>query len=285
MCAMDDSFASSVPKPLVPINGVPLLTRWLRLLMAAGVSLADVFVVGNAYNHAMLQACAAQSGLPPANVVSDGSTSNDTRVGAVRDIDLLLSSQPSLSLDAAADANAWSGLLVIGGDTLFYPEFSAAAVLERFRAAPTRSQLLYYEVTDPRRHGIIEVDGGGCVRAFLEKPGGDETASRKACPCFYVLSRPALARVRPYVAAAASLDEVDAPGNLLRHLIQLNGAAVATTGDSSAGAATAPSPPLAIEAHPVAGRFDIGGLDTYVQCDQWFRQFEEKGTIGESSRS
>jgi len=258
-----------VPKPLVPIADVPLLTRWMGLLRAAQVQPEDVFVVGNAYNNGMLREWAQNpgAGLPLQNILNDGSTNNETRLGAVRDLDLLLS-QPALQ--DAADGS-WAGLLVIGGDTLFYPDFSISAILARFRssgdgsdAAPHRSQVLYYDVVDPRKNGILEVDAAtGLVSSFLEKPLPEETASRRACPCFYVLSRQALRRVHPYVEAASSLAEVDAPGNLLKHLIALNTAA----GDLRL---------LPIEAQHIRGRFDIGGLDTYVQCDQWFREYEKK---------
>ncbi len=263
----------SVPKPLLPIHRVPLLTRWLRLLSAAAIPLSDVFVIGNAYNYQMLLEWASTAGLPAENIVNDGSTNNETRLGAVKDLDLLLS-QPAL----VGDATAWSGLLVIGGDTLFYPDFSLSSILHRYRESPGasllqgdapaalphfKSQVLYYLVEDTRKNGILEVDEASqLVTSFMEKPLPNETESRRACPCFYILSRPALERVHSYVAAATSLVEVDAPGNLLRHLIALN---------------TAAHNPalLPIEAQRIGGRFDIGGLDTYVQCDEWFRKQEE----------
>jgi NDP-sugar pyrophosphorylase family protein len=237
----------------------------------------DVFVVGNQYNNAMLRAWAetegaaagdSSGGVPLANIINDGSTSNDNRLGAVRDIDLLLSSP---AFQRGEEDRSWSGLLVVGGDTLFYPDFSVRSILDRFLSSgagtvesPLRSQLLYYEVSDTRKNGILEVDPStGLVSSFLEKPLPSETSSRRACPCFYVLSRPALERVKPFVESANTLAEVDAPGNLLKHLIALNHAA----GNLNL---------LPLEAQRIQGRFDIGGLETYVQCDQWFREYEAK---------
>jgi NDP-sugar pyrophosphorylase family protein len=271
-----------VPKPLVPIADQPLLSRWMKLLRAAGVvDPKDVFVVGNEYNNAMLRAWAeaegaaagdSNGGVPLENIINDGSTSNDNRLGAVRDIDLLLSS-PAFQQrqQGEGEDQAWAGLLIVGGDTLFYPDFSVRSILDRFLSSgagtdvsPLRSQLLYYEVSDTRKNGILEVDPStGLVSSFLEKPLPSETSSRRACPCFYVLSRPALERVKPFVAQAQTLAEVDAPGNLLKHLIALNHAA----GNLNL---------LPLEAQRIQGRFDIGGLETYVQCDQWFREFEAK---------
>ena len=119
---------------------------------------------------------------------------------------------------------------------------------------------------------VAAAESGRLVTSFLEKPTPDETTSRKACPCFYALSLGALGRLRPYVAGAGlDLAQVDAPGNFLRHMVALNQA----HNDPSF---------LPIEATQIQGRFDIGGLDTYVQCDEWFRR-RENGEDAPSSAS
>lgn len=58
------------------------------------------------------------------------------------------------------------------------------------------------------------------------------------------------ALLAPFLAAHADgpLADRDAPGNFLRHLVG--------------------KVPVAAEA--IAGRFDVGGLDTYVSCDAYF---------------
>jgi NDP-sugar pyrophosphorylase family protein len=243
-----------VPKPLVPINAMPLITRWVRLLQTHSVDVEDIFVIGNQYNHNMLQTWAKTCQVPATNIVNDGSTSNDTRLGAVADLNLLVSRHLPLE-------RLGGGLLVVGGDTLFYPDFDLGGLLSKVRAEGQRNHILYYNVEDTRKNGILETNDEGLVTAFLEKPLPTETSSRKACPCFYVLTAEALTHLQPFVAAARSLHDVDAPGNLIKHLIALN---------KEAG-----SPDnIPIEATQIRGRFDIGGLDTYIQCDQWFREQE-----------
>jgi 2-C-methyl-D-erythritol 4-phosphate cytidylyltransferase len=39
--------ASSVPKPLIPVDGRPLISHWLELLLEAGIPREDVLVVTN----------------------------------------------------------------------------------------------------------------------------------------------------------------------------------------------------------------------------------------------
>lgn len=201
---------------------------------------------------------------PESHLVNDGSTSNAGRLGAVRDIDLLLRDTLHFGSEGenASGARKLDGLMVVGGDTLFYPSFSLPSLLSRWRSCPGTSLLLHYPCADPSKHGVLDVDECGVVRRFWEKPLPHQTPSRKACPCFYILSRPALCAVGPFVDQATSLEQVDAPGQLLRHLCELN--------------AGAPSEQqrVRIEAVEIEGRFDIGGLDTYVQCDEWFRQHE-----------
>ena len=273
-----------VPKPLVPINSLPLLTRWVRLLLNSnsGLTPADIFIVGNAYNHIMLltwlRTLEPAERIPETNVLNDGSMDNASRLGAVKDLDLLM--QTKLGADAAsadgssAPSSSLSGLLVIGGDTLFYPDFPLSRILSDFRADPSISRVLWYAVKTPEKYGILELDDSGLVVSFKEKPRAADTESRKACPCFYLLSAAALQKLHPFVSSASSLAEVDAPGNFLRHLVGLNTAAAEAAkslGEDSKALL------IPIAAHEISGRFDIGGLDTYVQCDEWFRKVENEG--------
>lgn len=245
--------------------------------------------MGNSYNHHMLLEWSSQNGIPSENILNDGSTKNENRKGAVTGIHLVLkhlqnrssnnnnnTAAPNTHDPSAASPTAdssppaaddWSGLLIIGGDTLFYPDFSLLSLLRHFSSTSPphhHSLILHYPVLDTRKNGIIEVDSTtGLVTNFLEKPQPDQTQSRRACPCFYILTRQALERVEAYVHQSTTLEQVDAPGNLIRHLIQLNLAA----GSSSL---------IPIEGISIRGRFDIGGLETYRECDEWFRKFEEE---------
>lgn len=223
--------------------------------------------------------------------MNDGSTTNATRLGAVRDISLVIekihevdaNNPKSHSTDgpnSIPPSNSSSGLLIIGGDTLFYPDFSLPDFLSQFSTSPDRNLILYYDVTDTRKNGIIELDEStGLVTNFLEKPLPTETSSRKACPCFYLLNQTALERVKTYVDRSTKLEEVDAPGNLIRHFVQINRTLASDSrAQPSSPSSSSPSllsiPILAIK---ISGRFDIGGLDSYIECNEWFRKREKEG--------
>jgi NDP-sugar pyrophosphorylase family protein len=80
-----------LPKPLVPLGGVPLITRWLAQLAEAGVQQSDVYLVCNQFYHDAFLKWAQDTGFPVENVINDGTTSNETRLGAVKDMELLVS--------------------------------------------------------------------------------------------------------------------------------------------------------------------------------------------------
>ena len=117
--------------------------------------------------------------------------------------------------------------IVVGGDTLFYSDFSLASVISALYRAranhPDCSAVLSYTTDDAgaSKYGILEIqDTNHIVTAFLEKPGPVATRSRWACPCFYILSTKALSLVTTFLQenADAPLSARDAPGNFIRYL-------------------------------------------------------------------
>lgn len=110
------------------------------------------------------------------------------------------------------------------------------------------------------------------VTAFLEKPGPKATASRLACPCFYLLSSLALLELDNFMQQKADrpLEERDAPGNFIRFLT----ARVRRIGDWKMRFTQTESLPflsqLPCYVERISGRFDVGGLQTYIECDAAF---------------
>jgi hypothetical protein len=52
-----------VPKPLIPVDGRPLINHWLELLTEAGVAKSDVFVVTNQHFYPQFSAWAEKNGV------------------------------------------------------------------------------------------------------------------------------------------------------------------------------------------------------------------------------
>ena len=138
--------------------------------------------------------------------------------------------------------------MVIGGDTLFFADFKLSDVLRVFQQRGTNVVLQYpieHDV-DTLKTGVLELNADGIVVNMLEKPHPSTTASRKGCPCFYLYRRDTLQLLPTFISSAASLAEADAPGHFVSWVWSR-------------------SP---CYAHYVSGRYDIGGLQTYIDCEK-----------------
>ena len=235
---------SGVPKPLLPVGEVPLISRWMKQLEQAEVT--DVIVVTNAryFDHFAKWSVDFNN----VKLLNDGTTDNNERLGAIGDMHL-----------AILEFNIKDDLIVIGGDTLFFEDFNLATVIEEFKLKTESSDaivgglVLRYTCQDSEtsKRGILELEESGRVTAFLEKPLPEATPSRNACPCFYILSKHGQSLIGQFLAERrdSPLIERDAPGNFLPYLCQQ----------------------LPVFAFKISGRFDVGGLSSYIECDRYFR--------------
>ena len=113
---------SGVPKPLLPLGGVPLISRWLDLLARERERISTICVVTN--NRFYSQFVSWKEGLEDSLmkekliIYNDFSTSNEGRVGAVRDLALAVSVEETEQ-----------PVLVIAGDTIFSQHFSLASFI------------------------------------------------------------------------------------------------------------------------------------------------------------
>ena len=165
----------------------------------------------------------------PVQVLSDGTFSNETRLGAVRDLVLALE---TFGID--------DDILVLAADNIL--EFSLKGFVEEFRRKGTSMIMCHHEqeIYKLQRTGVIEVDGDFRVLQMQEKP--QVPVSHWAVPPFYIYRREDLPLVRSAIAGGCG---TDAPGNLAHYMVEHT----------------------AVHAWPMpAGRFDIGSLDTYEQA-------------------
>lgn len=230
----DPSFDAlrDTPKPLLPLRGRTLLDRWVDDLPHAT---AHVVLVVNGAHRAQYEAWLAEkrSQDPPAvparlagrvsvTVVCDGSTSNDTRTGAVSAVALGLKELDTLSkeIDLA---------IVIAGDTLLPGVDMAARLADLDSSAEVG--VFAYRLKDPAdcvRRGMLRLGARGEVVALVEKPASvAESPSDLATAPVYVLRRAAWASVPAFLAraraadgaAGGGLDARDAPGHWLADVI------------------------------------------------------------------
>lgn len=162
----------------------------------------------------------------PVKVLDDNTYTNDTRLGAVRDLILAIKTY-HLNED----------LLVVAADNIL--DFSLAGFVEAFKEKGTSMIMCHHEpeIYKLQRTGVIAVDENMKVLQMQEKP--EVPVSHWAVPPFYIYKQSDIPAILTCIEHGCGFD---APGNLAHFLA-----------DNSV---------LHAWAMPT-GRFDIGSLDTY----------------------
>ena len=145
-----------VAKPLLPVAERPM-ADWILDRIDESGEIDGVHVVTNAVYAPAFERWAASRGI---TVHDDGTTSNETRLGALGDIRLAVH-------DGGLGAE---GLLVIAADNLF--EFSLADYIAFWRRKGG-SALAVHRLADPglaHLYGVVELDGDDRVIGMEEKP-------------------------------------------------------------------------------------------------------------------
>jgi glucose-1-phosphate thymidylyltransferase len=212
------------PKPLLEVAGRSILDRLIDELDATG-QVDGYAVVTNHKFAGQFRDWAAAYG-ERVQVVDDGTSTNETRLGAVRDIRFALT-----ALGWAEDC------LILAGDNLL--SFSLASFLNYARKKGTSCILRYHEpsVRRLRKSGVVRIARDGRVLSMEEKPLVPQ--SHWCCPPFYFYKKEDLARLDEALAAGCG---VDAPGSLAAWIASV----------SPVYAMKMPGP-----------RYDIGTLESY----------------------
>ena len=170
-------------------------------------------------------------------VLDDGTTSNETRLGAVRDIQFAID---QLRLD--------DDLLVIAGDNLL--DFSLVRFIDHARGKGTTCVMRYDEpsVEKLRKTGVATVNDEGLILSMEEKPA--EPRSHWCCPPFYFYRREDVPLVKAGIDAGCG---VDAPGSFIAWL----------------------SGQTPVYAWEMPGRrYDIGNLASYEEVQRSYKGIE-----------
>ena len=226
------------PKPLLKVRGKNILD-WLLDDIDSTCAVDGYAVVTN-HKFAPAFTDWACGHRLPIRVLDDGTESNETRLGAVRDMQFAID---ALSLQ--------DDLLVIAGDNLL--DFSLADYLAYQREKGTSCVMRYYEADEKklRRAGVAEVDENDRIIGMEEKPA--EPKSNWCTPPFYILKASDVGLVK---AAIESGCGVDAPGSFIVWL----------------------STKTAVHAWPMPGRrYDIGTLESYDAVQREYRGIRPKG--------
>ncbi len=185
------------PKPLLKV-GEKAILDWLLDDIEVSGEVDQYVVVSNHRFAGHFQAWARNRALPIA-VVDDGTETNGTRLGAVRDIQF-----------AIEKLGLRDDLLVLAGDNVL--DFSLTRFIDYARKKGTSCAMRYWEddVTHLRRSGVSEIDGEERLLALSEKPA--RPRSHWCTPPFYYYTAKDAARIPEAIADGCG---TDAPGSLL----------------------------------------------------------------------
>jgi glucose-1-phosphate thymidylyltransferase len=187
------------PKHLLEVAGRPILDRLLDQLPLD--ELETIFVVTNAKFAGRFREWAAAAPFD-VEVIDDGTTSEEDKLGAIGDLALTIRTR---ELD--------DELIVAAGDSLFTERQDGLVRLARDRAA---AALSVYDVGDLeaiKRLSAIGVDGSDRIVSFEEKP--ESPASTLAGIALYFFPRSVLPLVGEYLDAGNNPDQ---PGRFVEWL-------------------------------------------------------------------
>lgn len=188
------------PKPLVKVGGHTILERLLKKFENLK-SCDEVYIVTNDKFYNMVVRWTRDRDFSiKLHVVNDLTSSNEDRLGAIGDINLVLEKQ---HLD--------DNVLIVAGDNLF--EFDITDFV-RFAEEKKRFSVALFDVKDRKlaqKYGIVSLDGGNKVDDFEEKP--PKPKSTLASTGIYYFPASKLSLMKKYLRTGPAKD---APGNFVK---------------------------------------------------------------------
>ena len=220
------------PKPLLKVGEKTILDWLLDDIETAGV--IDRYVVISNHKFAPHFQEWADAHRLPITVVDDGTSTNETRLGAVCDIQFAID---KLGLD--------DDLLIIAGDNVL--DFSLTHFIRYAREKKTSCTMRYWENDGKRlqKSGVSEIGEDERLLSLEEKPA--QPKSNWCTPPFYFYTKRDAARIRDAIADGCG---TDAPGSLVAWMCKHS----------------------VLHSMEMPGsRYDIGNLESYETVQKTYR--------------
>lgn len=220
------------PKPLLKVGEKTILDWLIEDIHTS--NLVDEYVVISNHKFAHHFEDWAKAHTLPITVVDDGTSTNETRLGAVCDVQFAID---KLGLD--------DDLLIIAGDNVL--DFSLTTFIRYAQEKGTSCTMRYYEPDKARLHktGVSEIDENERLISLEEKPA--EPKSHWCTPPFYFYKREDAARIKEAIADGCG---TDAPGSLVAWMCRHS----------------------VLHSMKVPGsRYDIGNLESYQKVQETYQ--------------
>ena len=221
------------PKPLLEVNGKTILD-WLIDDIEKANKINEYIVVSNHKFVDFFNAWASNKKIDTKiTVIDDGTISNETRLGAVCDIELVIN---KLHIDEE--------LMVIAGDNLL--DFSLCDFINYFEKKHSTCIMRYYEENREKikKSASVKFDSNDKLLEMIEKPSKPDT--NWCCPAFYIYSKEVVRMVSDAIKNGCPSD---APGSYIAYIY----------------------PKCDVYAMEMPGRrYDIGNIESYhFACENY----------------
>lgn len=220
------------PKPLLKVGDKTILD-WLIDDIATSGEVDEYIVISNHKFAEHFEKWAAEKS-QKITVVDDGTSTNETRLGAVKDIQFAIE---KCKID--------SDVLVIAGDNVL--DFSLTKFIAYAKQKNTSCIMRYFEKDEKKlqKGGVVCVDETDKITAMEEKPSNPK--SNWACPPFYYYTKEDTRLVKKGIEAGCG---TDAPGSYIAWLC----------GETDVHAMEMPG-----------SRYDIGNLESYEKVQKEYK--------------
>lgn len=220
------------PKPLLDVKGKTIIDWLIGDLDSLGIVSEFVIVSNHKFLEHFNKWQESLNYNAKITVIDDGTTDNENRLGAVKDIAFAIE-----TCDIKDD------MIVLAGDNL--TDFSLKGFVDYFLKKQATCIMRHYEpsVEKLRRTGVIQIDENDKVLLMQEKPA--EPVSNWAVPPFYIYRADDLGKILK--AVKEQVCNVDAPGDFIAWMCKNSD----------------------VYAYEMPGsRYDIGNLESYREIQE-----------------
>jgi len=222
------------PKPLLKVGSSTILDRLIDDTDKISDIDEHIIISNHKFAQHFKDWAATRHDSKPIRIIDDGTTTNEGRLGAVKDL-----------LLALEECKVDDDIMVLAADNIL--NFSLQEFVDFFKQKQASVIMCHNEpeLKKLQRTGVVKLDDDNKVLLMQEKP--EQPVSNWAVPPFYIYKRSDLPLIRDCMNHGCGFD---APGNLAHYLTEV------TT----------------IYAWPMSGtRYDIGSMDSYEKAQEIYK--------------